>query len=95
MESRLRWLRADAAARLAYHDLGTLAVLANLGLSTQLAALGLFLALEEPRAYLWVVFGCGVAVVLLAARRELRARSLHRRTRRPEATAPSSAYLET
>ena len=65
------------------------------GLSTQLAVLGLFLALAEPRAYLWVVFACGVAVVLLAARRELRARSSLRRTRRPEATAPSSAYLET
>jgi hypothetical protein len=49
-------------------------VLANLGLSTQLAALGTCLALGRPDAYLWLVLGCGALVVCLALRRELAGR---------------------
>ena len=41
--------RRRPAARLAYHDRATLAVVANFGLSTQLAALGLCLALGRAR----------------------------------------------
>jgi archaetidylinositol phosphate synthase len=80
VEWRLRRLGADAGGRLAYHDGATLAVLANLGLSTQLAALGLCLALGRPEAYLWFCLACGGLVVLLLLRRERlvrRAGSLH------------------
>jgi phosphatidylglycerophosphate synthase len=74
VEGRLRRLQADDAARLAYHDRWTLAVVAQLGLSTQLAVLGVCLALGSPTAYLWLVLGCGAALVALAARRERLAR---------------------
>ena len=57
--SRRRLRGRSAEARLAYHDRGTLLVLANFGLSTQLAVLGLCLALGHPAAYLWVVLACG------------------------------------
>jgi hypothetical protein len=57
-----------------YGDRTTLSVLANLGLSTQLAALGTCLALGRAEAYLWLVLGCGALVVCLALRRELAGR---------------------
>jgi phosphatidylglycerophosphate synthase len=60
------------AARLAYHDRVTLNVLANYGLSTQLAVLGLCLALGHPVAYLWFVIGCGASLLPLGLRREMR-----------------------
>lgn len=72
VEWRLRRLRADAPARLAYHDTWTVSAVANLGLSTQLAALGLCLVLGHPAAYFWLVLGCGLALVPLGIRRELR-----------------------
>jgi archaetidylinositol phosphate synthase len=75
VERRLARLRADARARLAYHDRPTLAVIANLGLSTQLAALGVCLLAGRPTLYLWLVIACGLALIPLAARRELRARA--------------------
>lgn len=71
VEWRLRRVEADAARRLAYHDGWTVGVLANFGLSTQLAALGLCLAVGRPAAYLWLVLGSGISLVALAARREL------------------------
>ncbi len=71
---RLRRFGADGRARRAYHDRSTLAVLANLGLSTQLAVLGLCLALGRPLAYAWFALACGASVVLLSLRRELLAR---------------------
>ncbi len=72
-EWRLRRLSADGPTRLAYHDRWTVSVVANFGLSTQLAVLGLCLALGHPAAYLWIVMGCGIALVPLAFRRERRA----------------------
>jgi archaetidylinositol phosphate synthase len=69
--------RADPAGRLAYHDSWTVGVVANFGLSTQLAVLGLCLAVGRPPAYLWLVLGCGAAVVALAPRRELLLRAAH------------------
>jgi len=75
VEWRLGRLRADRSARLAYHDRSTLAVVAQLGLSTQLAALGGCLALGRPQAYLWLVLGCGLLLIPLALRRERLARS--------------------
>ena len=71
VERRLARARAGPAARLAYHDRWSVAIIANFGLSTQLAVLGLCLALGRPAAYLWLVFGCGLAVIALAGRREL------------------------
>ena len=75
VEWRLRRLGATPAQRLAYHDRATLAVVANFGLSTQLAALGACLALGAPEAYLWIAIGCALALVPLEARRELRVRT--------------------
>ena len=68
IERRLARARAGTAGRLAYHDRWTVAVIANFGLSTQLAALGLCLALGRPAA-------------LPLARARVRARG--RRTRGP------------
>ena len=66
-----------AEERLAYHDRATLMVLANFGLSTQLAALGLCLALGHPTVYLWVVLACGASLVPLELRRARRARDAY------------------
>lgn len=60
----------DVRAQLAYHDRTTLAVLANFGLSTQLAVLGLLLALGRPGAYPWVAIACAAALGPLLLRRE-------------------------
>ena len=78
VERRLRGLHADPKARLAYHDRASLFVLANFGLSTQLAVVGVCLAAGEPTAYCWFVIGSGVALVPLFVRRELRARRARR-----------------
>ena len=72
VERRLRG--ASAEARLAYHDRATLSVLANMGLTTQLAALGVCLALGHPAVYCWFAVGCGVLLVPLFLRRDLLAR---------------------
>ena len=61
------------AATLAYHDRGTVAVLANLGLSTQLAVLGVCLVLGAPEVYLWLVLACLGLLPVLQLRRERRA----------------------
>ena len=58
------------AATLAYNDRFTITVLANLGLSTQLAVLGLCLLLGAPDAYLWLVLGCLAFLPVLQLRRE-------------------------
>jgi hypothetical protein len=69
VEGRLR--NRSPRARLAYHDRATVTLLANFGLSTQLAVLAVCLAAGAPDVYAWVVIGCGVALVPLAIRREL------------------------
>ncbi len=65
-----------ARALLAYYDGFTSAVLANLGLSTQLAVLGLCLALSTPESYLWFALACAAVPPLLQIRRELLVRRL-------------------
>jgi phosphatidylglycerophosphate synthase len=55
-------------------DRFTVTVLANLGLSTQLLALGICLALGGPGAYLWIVLSCLLLVVALQVRAERGAR---------------------
>lgn len=74
VEARLRRLGAGREARLAYHDEATLTVLANLGLSTQLAAVGLCLAAGLPSLALWLVLASAASLPLLFARREVLAR---------------------
>jgi archaetidylinositol phosphate synthase len=73
VEWRLR--NATFAARRAYHDRATVLVLANLGMSTQLAAFGLCIALGSPLAFVWVTFAEAALVALLALRRESLART--------------------
>ena len=65
-----------AEATLAYHDGLTTAVLANLGLSTQLAILGLCLVVSAPEAYLWFALAGAALLPLLQLRRELRVRKM-------------------
>ncbi len=73
IERFVAWrLRGDPPdARRAYHDRGTLSVLANLGLSTQLAVLGVLLAIGRPVAYCWIILGLAGATAGLLLRREL------------------------
>jgi len=68
VESRLQG--ASDEARAAYHDRLTVAVLANLGMTPQLAAFGICTAAGHPLAFVWVLAGELVLVALLAARRE-------------------------
>jgi phosphatidylglycerophosphate synthase len=79
VERRLR--DAPLEARLAYHDRATVSVMANMGMSTQLAALGLCVALGRPTAFVWLVLGELGVVAVLAVRRELLLRDL---VRQPE-----------
>ena len=55
-----------------YHDRATVTVLANMGMSTQLAAFGLAIALGRPLAYVWLLIAEVAFVALLLARRESR-----------------------
>jgi archaetidylinositol phosphate synthase len=69
----------ERTAVLSYHDLATVTVLANLGLSTQLVVLGMCLLAGEPVVYLWFVVACAALLPLLQLRREhLARRSLRR-----------------
>ena len=71
---RLR--RAGPQARLAYHDRETVSMLANLGMSTQLAVFGLCIALGRPLAFAWIAIAELGLVALLALRRELLIRTI-------------------
>ena len=69
---------ASPQSRCAYHDRATVAVLANLGMSTQLLAFGLCIALGRPAAFAWVALAELALVAALALRRELRIRTVPR-----------------
>ena len=56
------------------YDRVAVTVLANLGLTTQLAALGICLLLGAPSVYLWLVLGCLALTAALHVRAELRVR---------------------
>ena len=58
-------------ATLAYYDDVTATILANLGLSTQHAILGLCLVLGAPVVYLWLVLGFALLLPVLQVRREV------------------------
>jgi phosphatidylglycerophosphate synthase len=62
------------AVTLAYNDRLAVTVLANLGLSTQLAVLGLCLVLDVPAVYPWLVLGSLALLPVLQLRREHLAR---------------------
>lgn len=66
---RLR--KRSPVARLAWHDPTAIAVIANFGLSPQLAAFGVCLALGHPAAYVVVLFAEVFVIAVLAVRREL------------------------
>lgn len=66
---------ASPQARLAYHDRATVSILANLGMSTQLLAFGICVALGRPAAFAWIALGELALVLFLALRRELVMRS--------------------
>jgi phosphatidylglycerophosphate synthase len=73
-----RAVRRFAGRRLGRHgsyDGFTVTVLANFGLTTQLAVLGICLVLGAPVAYLWFVIACLLALVPLQLRAERRART--------------------
>lgn len=70
---RLR--EATGTQRRAYHDPRTVALLANLGLSTQLAGLGVFLAAGRPLLFAWLALAELGVVAVLVVRRELRLRT--------------------
>lgn len=72
VERRLR--DASDEARFAYHDRMTVAVLANLGMSTQLAAFGICVGVGYPLVFIWLVVGELALVTLLVLRRETRVR---------------------
>jgi phosphatidylglycerophosphate synthase len=74
---RLRAAGADAAARRAYHDPAAVTVLANFGLSSQLAVFGLCLAVDRPAAYTLFVVACLALLVPLAVRRDILLRRAH------------------
>lgn len=72
-----RAFRAFASRRFdgaAGYDRFTVTVLANLGLSTQLAVLGVCLVVGAPSAYAWFVLACLPALLLLQLRAERQAR---------------------
>ena len=68
VEHRLRG--ASEERRAAYHDRMTVAVLANLGMSPQLAALSVCVGLGHPLAFVWLVLGELALAALLVLRRE-------------------------
>jgi phosphatidylglycerophosphate synthase len=70
VEWRLRG--APEEARAAYHDRATVAVLANMGMTPQLAAFGICVAAGHPLVFVWVLAVELVLVALLVARREAR-----------------------
>jgi archaetidylinositol phosphate synthase len=67
--------QARERVELAYHDRLTVAVLSNMGLSTQLAVLGVVLVLGVPALYLWATIGGIAALPVLQLRRDALARS--------------------
>jgi phosphatidylglycerophosphate synthase len=66
------------------YDRFAVTVLANLGLTTQLAVLGVCLVLGAPSVYLWLVLGCLALTAALHVRAELRDRRSPRTVRASE-----------
>jgi archaetidylinositol phosphate synthase len=67
LERLIEWRSRGVAV---YHDTLTVSALANLGMSTQLAAFGICLAFGRPLVYVWLLLTQLVFVAALFARRE-------------------------
>jgi hypothetical protein len=65
-----RFVEKRSAGRSAYHDHATIGVMANLGMTTQLAVLGLCLIAGRPLAFVAIALGELVLVGALFVRRE-------------------------
>jgi archaetidylinositol phosphate synthase len=65
--------------RIAYNDRSSLSVLANFGLATQLAVLGVCLAAGKPSWFAWFTLLCALMLIPLQFRREFLVRSLSQR----------------
>jgi archaetidylinositol phosphate synthase len=76
VEWRLRG--ASEAARRVYHDRATVAIVANMGMSTQLAAFGILVALGRGSEYVWLLLAQAALVVVLLVRRETLIRPIAR-----------------
>jgi phosphatidylglycerophosphate synthase len=74
VERRLRG--RSPAERLAYHNSATVSVLANLGMSTQLAAFGVLIAAGRPLDFVWLALAELGLVLALVIRRETRLHAL-------------------
>src|SRR5688572_5041696 len=74
LDRAFRALAANRFGRGGGYDRFTVTALANLGLSTQLVVLGVFLVLDLPGGYLWFVLGCLIALVPVQLRAERQAR---------------------
>jgi archaetidylinositol phosphate synthase len=70
VERRLRG--RTPAERLVYHDSATVSILANLGMSSQLALFGVLIAAGRPIDFVWLVLAELGLVAGLAIRREAR-----------------------
>jgi phosphatidylglycerophosphate synthase len=66
-----RFVERRSAGRRAYHDHATVAVMANLGMTTQLAVFGICLVAGHPLAFAAIALGELVLVASLFVRREL------------------------
>jgi phosphatidylglycerophosphate synthase len=66
-----RFVVRRSAGRSAYHDRATVGVMANLGMTTQLAVLGVCLVVGQPLAFAAIAAGELVLVAALFVRREL------------------------
>ena len=84
---------ASPQARLVYHDRGTVSVLANFGMSTQLLVFGICAGLGRPDAFAWIALGELALVLCLALRRELASRSVRRFTPR-QRSRPQAVPVE-
>jgi archaetidylinositol phosphate synthase len=73
LDRALRALAARRFPRGTSYDAVTVTVLANMGLTTQLVALGVCLVVGGPSAYLWLCLGCLCALVPLQLWAERRA----------------------
>lgn len=75
LDRAAHWLSRRRFAPGTSYDSLTVTVLANLGLTTQLAVLGLCLVLGSPATYAWLCLACLGALVPLHLRAEWRARA--------------------
>ncbi|HEU5206351.1 MAG TPA: CDP-alcohol phosphatidyltransferase family protein [Gaiellaceae bacterium] len=75
LDRSVRWFSSWRLGVRPTYDGFTLSVLANLGLTTQLAVLGVCLVLGAPTLYLWLVLVCLLVLGALHVRAELRARA--------------------